>query len=241
MPSSYPSRDIEGRTDVIRASVLDQLWRTPGAHLDGKRREMWGRRQNPEGPILQAVPAIACPSQPACSHPASPRQGGGHWFEPSIAHRRKALPIPGFWLFAFLGPSVVPVWFHFRPEGGRQGGVAGRPVACAWLGARPATRRLDDPRHALLRARKGASRPACRKVHQDTRDSTLIDRGPPSSAAHDLHSSPATLPAQHPTADYEPEEPASERTRLETANAHRAHRSLQATGGERAHVASRRR
>ena len=109
---------------------------------------------------------------------APPRQGGGHWFEPSIAHRRKALPIPGFWLFAFLGPSVVPVWFHFRPEGGRQGGVAGRPVACAWLGARPATRRLDDPRHALLRARKGASRPACRKVHQDTRDSTLIDRGP---------------------------------------------------------------
>jgi hypothetical protein len=84
-----------------RATSL--LWRTPGAHLDGKRRESWGRCWNPEGPILQAFPAFSCPALPAHSHPQPPRQGGGHWFEPSIAHDGKALLIAGF--LRLMGPK----------------------------------------------------------------------------------------------------------------------------------------
>src|SRR5271155_3042304 len=75
----------------------DAAWRTAGAHLDGKRREMWGRRRKPEEPSLQAVPPISCPSEPTRSHYVWPRQGGGHWFEPSIAHAANAPFLRGVW------------------------------------------------------------------------------------------------------------------------------------------------
>ena len=81
-------------------------WRTPGAHLAGKRWARWGTRRNPEGPILQAVPALSCPSRPIRSHLVRPRQGGGHRFEPSIAHDRsvqhKTLVV------AVLGDDRIP-------------------------------------------------------------------------------------------------------------------------------------
>src|SRR5213593_1383575 len=69
----------------------------------------------PAFPLLRLTPSRAISS----AGRAPPRQGGGHWFEPSIAHLerpRKSGP------FAFLGrsradlPSVVrPSWRDFRP------------------------------------------------------------------------------------------------------------------------------
>ena len=67
-------------------------WRTPGAHLDGKRRERWGREGEPEGALSQAFTAFSCPSPPCRSHPRPPRQGGGHWFEPSGATDARSCP-----------------------------------------------------------------------------------------------------------------------------------------------------
>ncbi len=61
-----------------------------GAHLahisPGNGGKAGGRARGSEGLILHAFTAFACLSQPGCSLPGPPRQGGGHWFEPSIAH-----------------------------------------------------------------------------------------------------------------------------------------------------------
>ena len=84
------SPDRRGRHRVSGWIERSTAWRTPGAHLYGKRRESWGRCRNPEGPILQVFPAFSCPALPAHSHPQPSRQGGGRWFEPSIAHYQSA-------------------------------------------------------------------------------------------------------------------------------------------------------
>jgi hypothetical protein len=57
--------------------------------------------------IFQVFTAFWCPSLPGHAHPVPPRQGGGHWFEPSIAHLESACKSASFRLL------IVLAW-HFE-------------------------------------------------------------------------------------------------------------------------------
>jgi hypothetical protein len=99
---------------IARGPVGNQAlaWRTSGAHPDGKQRERRGRRWNPEGSILQAVPAISCPSRPACSHAGPPRQDGvspslppGLLGEPVVEHGAREADVP---TYSMAGQATGP-------------------------------------------------------------------------------------------------------------------------------------
>jgi len=58
--ATRPRADRSTPTDAPSGSQQGGRWRTPGAHLDGKWRERWGRGGAPEWLILQAFPAFSC-------------------------------------------------------------------------------------------------------------------------------------------------------------------------------------
>src|SRR6185437_4052916 len=76
---------------------------------------------------LQASRAISSAGR------APPRQGGGHWFEPSIAHRIRPRV---YWAFAFSGLLAEGAQGSFShmspPDVALSIGLEGRPVAPGW-------------------------------------------------------------------------------------------------------------
>ena len=88
------SGKARGRGSGLRVSsrpaTLAHTWRTP-------RREQAARRVSVGQAVMarvQAFRARSCPPIPSVARLVPPRQGGGHWFEPSIAHQQASASEP---------------------------------------------------------------------------------------------------------------------------------------------------
>jgi len=95
--------------EAARRPWAANIWRTPRWESTGTRRNGPGAHN----PNVRALSTVSCPSLPLRTRPVWPRQGGGHWFEPSIAHRRSACKSRGF------GSRSVLRAFHNKVRSGR--------------------------------------------------------------------------------------------------------------------------
>jgi hypothetical protein len=82
--------------------------RAPRAAVRGCDWHWIGTAGDPTGydPLIRLEPILGAISS---AGRAPPRQGGGHWFEPSIAHCRKVVICRVVW---FSGALVVLPWYY---------------------------------------------------------------------------------------------------------------------------------